>query len=235
MKNPKMAIAALFFLMTVGGASFPVSAEVIDKIIVVVNNEVITQGELDRMLVPLYQRYSSMYQGSELISRLDEARQAILSQIIEEKLILGEAKKLNIEVDEKDVAAKLEESQKRFGSRELFERALAEQRMTPRDLKNKLREQLMIRRLIDQKVGSKIIMTPVDVSEYYRKHMDEFVQPEEVKLWNILIRTKEGADPAKAAELAAQVQKQLKEGGDFASLAKANSEGPGAADGGLMG
>ena len=72
--------------------------------------------------------------------------------------------------------------------------------MTVKDLKAKYRDQLMVRKLIDQKVGAKVIITPVDVSEYYHKHADEFNQPEEVKVRCILIKEKEGLSAEKAAE-----------------------------------
>ena len=208
---------------------------VIDKIVVVVNNEVITQGEIDRVLTPIYYKLKAAYQGEDLIRKLDEVRQAILGQLIDEKLLLGEAKKRNIEIDEKEISAKMSDTQKRFGSREMFERALAEQRMTPKDLKAKYKEQMMTKRLVDEKVGSRVIITPVDVSEYYRQHADEFVQPEEVKVRNILIRPKEDLSPEKALELAEDIARKLKELADFAELARTYSDGPGALDGGLMG
>ncbi len=208
---------------------------VVDKIVVVVNNEVITQGEIDRMLMPVYYKFKTMYQGEDLMKKLDEARQSVLGQLIDEKLMLGEAKKAGIEVDEKEVSARISEIQKRFGSKEVFERALAEQRMTVKDLKAKYRDQIMTKKLVDQKVGARIFITPVDVSEYYRKNADEFAQPDEVKVRNILIRIKEGVSPEKALELAQDIHKKLKDGADFAELARTHSEGPGAADGGLMG
>jgi parvulin-like peptidyl-prolyl isomerase len=228
-------MAPVFALVSMLALSPALHGAVVDKIVVVVNNEVITQGEIDRVLAPVYQHFRTIYQGEELVRKLDEARQKIVGQLIEEKLLLGEAKKLNIEVEEKELSARMSEAQKRFGSKEAFERALAEQRMTTKDLKAKYRDQLMTRKLVDQKVGSRIIITPVDVSEYYRKHADEFAQPEEVKLRNILIRPKETLTPEQALELAQLISRRLKEGADFSDLARTYSDGPGAAEGGLMG
>lgn len=210
-------------------------AETLDKIIVVVNNEVITQGELDKMLAPAYQHYKMQLQGNELLRKLDETRQMILEQLIDEKLILSEARKKNVEIDEKEVAKKMEEAQGRFGSRELFEKALAEQRMTPKELKNRFRDQILTRKLIDEYVGSRIFITPVDVSEYYKKHPEEFTQPEEVSLRCILIKPSRERTLVQSAELAAKVREQIRSGTDFGDLARTYSEGPGASDGGMMG
>jgi parvulin-like peptidyl-prolyl isomerase len=230
------ALATLALLaLAVVCAAVQADGAVIDKIVVVVNNEVITQGEIDRLLQPIYQRFVAMYQGDELMRKLEEVRQMIIGQLIDEKLILGEARKQNIEVEEREVLAKMDDAQRRFGSKEMFDRALAEQRMTMKDLKAKFRDQLMSRKLVDQKVGSRIIITPVDVSEYYRAHAEEFSQPEEIKLRAILIRPKSGLDPEKALDLAQLISRQLREGADFAELARTYSDGPGATDGGMLG
>lgn len=232
MRAIRVLAVCLFAMLAVPSLLRP---ETLDKIMVVVNNEVITQGEIDKMLGPAYQHYKSMYQGDELIRKLDDTRQAILAQLIDEKLVLSEARKKSIEVDEKDVAKKMEEAQSRFGAKELFEKALAEQRLTPKELKNRFRDQLMARKLIDEHVGSRIIITPVDVSEYYKEHPEEFTQPEEVSIRCILIRATKDRTLAQSAELAARIREQLGNGADFGDLAKAYSEGPGASDGGMMG
>ncbi len=210
-------------------------AEVIDKIAIVVNNEVITQGEIDRLLAPIYEQYKPLYHGDELIQKLEEARQKIIEQLIEDKLMLSEAKKLNIEIDDRDVEGRLDETIKRFGPKERFEQALSEQHLTLKDLRSRFKEQLMTRRLIDQKIGSRIMVTPVEIQNYYDKHINEFVQPEEIKLWNILVKLKPGLNAEKASELAKEILKRLQTGEDFAGLAKIYSEGPNAVDGGLMG
>lgn len=232
MKRTLILLAILAFALS----QLPsVYGAVIDKIVVVVNNEVITQGEIDRMLQPAYQKFRTVYQGQMLMQKLEEIRQVIMGQLIEDKLILSEAKKENIEVDEKEVDAKVAEVQKRFGSREIFERALAEQRMTPKDLKAKYRDQLMTRKLVDKKVGARVFITPVEVSEYYRKHLDEFTEVGDIKIRNILIRPKDSVSPEKAREIAELIDRQLKDGADFAELARTYSDGPGASEGGMMG
>ena len=75
-----------------------VSKALIDKIKAVVNNEVITQGEIDRILYPIYLRYKEIYQNEELNQKLEEASSEILGQLIEDRLLLSESKKQGIEV-----------------------------------------------------------------------------------------------------------------------------------------
>lgn len=215
--------------------SSPSYCKVVDKIVVVVNNEIITQREVDRLLEPVYEQYRALYYGDELVKKMEEERGNVINQLIEDKLILSEAKKLNIEVEDKEVELRVDEIRKRFSSKEDFESALSEQGLTLKDLRTRYREHMMIRILIDHKVGSKITVSPPEVSDYYNKHSNEYIQPEEIRLRNILIRPKKDLEPAKALERAREILRRLKEGGDFAGLAKKYSEGPNAKEGGLMG
>ena len=216
-------------------SSGPLHAAIFDKIAVVVNDEVITDGEIEKAIEPLYEQYRTIYRGNELMKKLEEAKQRVVEQLIEERLILSQAKKLNIEVDEQEIDKKIADTQARFGSKEEFEKALRAQRISLKDLRARYKEQLISRRLVDEKVGAKITVTPIEASNYYNAHKEEFVLPEEIKLDNILISPAGSLGPQKAADLAKEIARRLKEGGDFAGLAKVYSEGPGASEGGSMG
>lgn len=208
-------------------------AEVVDKIEVIVNDEMITRREIDRLLAPVYERYSAMYDSEALLLKISEARQKIIEQMIEEKLIYSEAKKLNVNVDEKEIDEKIENTMKRAGGKTDFENMLALQQITLKELRARYKEQTMSRRLIEHKVGSKVTITPAEVSDYYASHIEQFAQPEELLVRNIMIRP--GEDPGRSANLANDISKRLSEGCDFGGLAKIYSEGPGAGEGGSMG
>lgn len=230
----KIILAQLILAMVLATAYFS-HCEVVDKIAIVVNDEIITESEITRALQPVYEKYKGLYTQDKLLAKLEEAKQKIIEQFIDDRLILSEAKKLKIEVEDKEVDKRIDDLVKRLGSKDAFERTLSEQRITIKDLKERYREQLMTRKLIDQKVGAKIVITPVDIANYYNKNTAEFSQPEEVKLKNILIRPDNERDQKKASELARDISNRLKEGCDFAGLAKVYSAGPGASEGGEMG
>lgn len=211
-------------------------AAVVDKIVVVVNNEIITQREVDIMLAPIYGQYRNMYKGEELIKMLEDVREKILKQLIEDRLIFSEAKKLNITIEEKEVDAKIDEMKNKVGSERELENMLNEQNLTLNELRARYKEKIMIRKLIDQKVGAKIIITPLEVKNYYNENKDSFMQPEEIRLRTILIKPrKEQGGEAGSLQLMRDIMKRLKEGCDFEGLAKEYSDAPGASEGGLMG
>jgi parvulin-like peptidyl-prolyl isomerase len=211
------------------------NAVVIDKIVVVVNGEAVTEREIDRILAPIYEQYRGLYFGDELIKKLEEVRTKVVEQLVEDRLILSEAKRLDVQIPEKDIDSRVKEVAKRFPSEAAMEAALAEQGLSLKELRKSYKEQMMVRRLIDGKIGITISISPVELKGYFEKHANEFVTSETARVYNILIRPKECLPEDKAKELVDDILKKLKEGGDFAALAKEFSEGPNAAEGGDMG
>ena len=190
-----MSIKNILFLFSVSALlmiSGPRMArgEVIDKVAIIVNDDIITDREIERQLMPIYEKYKMMYSGSKLVEKLEEARQKVAQQMIEDRLLYSEAKKQNIEIDERDIDSKVQEIVKGVGSKANFDRALLEQQLTVKDLKERYRQQFMIRKVVDHKVGAGVMVTPVEIENYYTKNLREFQQPERIKLKNILISIK---------------------------------------------
>ncbi len=211
------------------------AAELVDKVAIVVNDEIITDREIEQQLAPIYEKYKTIYNGPKLVEKLEEAKQKLAQQMIEDRLLYSEAKKQNIEIDEKDIDARIQDMVKKVGSKESFDRALMQQQIALKDLKERYRQQFMIRKLIDKKIGGGTVVTPLEIEAYYNKNSAEFQQPERVKVKNILVSVNKFPDPAKSLALAKDISKRLKEGCDFDGLAKLYSDGPAASEGGLMG
>ena len=72
--------------------------ELLDRIVAVVNDDVITQSELDRQLAPIYQSYKKQFKGADFFKQMAKARAQILNQMIEDKLVLHEAKEKEVRV-----------------------------------------------------------------------------------------------------------------------------------------
>jgi len=208
-------------------------ADVIDKIVAVINNEIITQREVDTILLPVYEQYRTIYSGQDLIKRLEEARQEVMQRLIEDKLILSEAKKAKVEISDAEIEDKVKDMRKRFTTQKELERALLEQNMTLKELRARYREQMMSRTFIMQQVGATITVTPVEIQEYYETHPEEFTVPAQIRMRNILIIPRPDFPSERAAVVAGDILKRLQNGEDFGQIARAVSKGPGAAEGGI--
>jgi parvulin-like peptidyl-prolyl isomerase len=231
----KITILVSFFIILFFNSYL--NAEIVDGIVAVVNNDVITQAELNAILVPIYSQYKSTYSDEELVKKIDEAKKSIIYQLIEDRLILQEAQKIGITVSDEEVDEKLTQIKSQFASNEEFRSALDSQGLTVNDLKEKYREQIMIQKMINREVRSRVSITPTEVALYYEKNKADFETPEQVKVLTIMIR-KEGDDPEASAESLKKikmVELKIAEGEDFSKLAREYSQDPSAVDGGDMG
>jgi peptidyl-prolyl cis-trans isomerase C len=98
---------------------------------------------------------------------------------------------------------------------------------------------MLVERLLETEIGSKITVTPEQVNEFYANNPDQFQQPERVRASHILFGVPEGADEAGrqlARTRAATVLKDLRAGKDFAEAARLHSQDDGSArNGGDLG
>ncbi len=149
-----------------------------DRIIATVNKDTITQSEADAFLNLIIMQLSQRYQGKHLQEKIDDEKKKLITQMIEEKIILQEAKRRHLEPRQDVLKKRIEQARKSYNSDADFEQALRLRGLTSKDLEKRMSEQMMVQQLIEQQVKSKIIVAPSQVTEYYGKHMADFLQPE---------------------------------------------------------
>jgi peptidyl-prolyl cis-trans isomerase SurA len=210
-------------------------ARIINQIIAVVNNEVITYEDVNQLLSVLYAQYVHAFEKEDLLDKMQEAKDNILKQMIEDKLILSRAKELNIRVSEDEVKEKLDYVKSAFPSEKEFYDMLSVQGITLMDLKDRYREQIMIKKLVNFEIRSKVDVLPSEISAYYTAHRQEFKRDEKNKVRHILIK----ADDDVSFELAKieirDIYDKITQGGDFSEAARQFSQGPNKETGGDMG
>jgi len=231
-----------FLIKTIAGAALIISVinsdapcVVIDKIVAVVNGEVITQREVAQYLFPLYEEYKKEYTGKNLEDKMLEAEDMVMNQLIQDKLILSEAKKAGIKAADDEIDERIQKLIKeRFASEEKFREMLAIQNASLSEMRETVRNEIIKSKIVREKVGWKVVITPSEVRQYYDQHITEFVEPEKIEVLNIMVRKKEGrTDEAK--ELIKKIKALLDGGDDFQEVAKKYSEGPNANGGGSLG
>lgn len=220
---------SLFFIFIFGSVSH---ATVISRVVAEVNGEIVTSQELDQMLRPLHAKYKTAYSGEELDKRLQDARKEAIGQLIERKLVLQEAKKKNIQVDEKDAEARLKQIRSKFDSEEEFYYALEKEGMTVDQLREDIHEQLLVRTLTRQQVAHSVIVRPKEISDYYHQNLSQYSEPEMVQVGQILIKKEKDRDSA--YQKIQEAKKKLNEGIPFETVAKEYSQGPYAKEGGNL-
>jgi len=210
-------------------------AATVDKILVIVNGETITQSEVDAAMAPAMSKLRKENDPAQLIDEVEARRKAVLNRMIEEKIILSEARKLEIEISDEEVEGKLGEVISRFKSEEAFNRVLIEANISIGDLKKKYTDQLMISKLVEGLVKAKIRITPSDIFNYYEVNKEKYRVTEKIRLKNILIKAQDDIADEQAQGLAQKVLGFLKAGEDFDELVLKYSKGPNADKGGDLG
>ena len=218
-----MRRATLTLALLIAGLSLAATA---DKIVAIVGRRVITQGDLQQQIF----LYTTQY-GIE-----DEAQltQDLLEQMIEGAVLLEEAKKETVAVAHKEVEQELtqviDRMKGRFPSEEEFEKKLQTEHLTLDELRNSyrdaIREQLIIRKLLEQKIRPKIKVSPLEVQKFYEQYKDSIhAEPEKVRLAHVLLSIRPSqATIERAEKRVAEVYQKLQEGQTFASLAKSYSD-----------
>jgi peptidyl-prolyl cis-trans isomerase SurA len=217
------------------------NGRVIEEIVARVNNEIITYSAYQKAEGELHQEVQQDCQGctqDHMNTMFEDRQKNLLRDQIDQSLLEQRAKDLGINV-EPDVIKRLDQVrlQNNFPSMEALQKAVEEQGLSWEDYKANFRNQLMTQEVIRREVGSRVDIGHDDVQKYYDAHKEEFVRPEQVVLADIFLST-EGKTPEQVQAIkkkADDLLARLKKGDDFGELAKRNSEGPTAHDGGDLG
>ncbi|MCF7869952.1 MAG: SurA N-terminal domain-containing protein [Candidatus Omnitrophica bacterium] len=143
-----------------------------NHIIAKVNNQIITSGDLEK--------YSQMIlnkNNKQILTTEDQVQEEALNRLIEDKLILEEAKKEGIEAPQSWLENKIEQLALAGSDREAFYDSLKEQGVTISYLKNRLSQQYLMKEIIDRKVKAEISVLPGKIEQFYKENRKEFQSP----------------------------------------------------------
>ncbi len=214
-------------------------AEVIEKIVAVVNGEIITLSELREISVPYLEKMKLKFSLDNNKEQIREIEKRILDQLIDEKLINQEADRLKIEITEKEVDVAIRDvMDKNKVSKDQFKQVLLEEGITFEKYRDQLKNQIKKMRLLDQEIKSKVQVAEKEIEEYYKEHIDSFNSPPEIRLQQILLMIPPKASEQEIDQIrkkAGEIEQKIREGGDFTAMVKLYSQDSSAAMGGDMG
>jgi len=184
----------LLFLFSAIFVSLFKNTYALDKIVAIVNNDIITQKDLDDFLNFMRVQLSNEYRGQALEEKVRSLKMDLLNKLIEDKLILEQAKKNEIKVDESRIKARLAEFKSHYPSEAVFQKELVKQGLVQSDLERKMREQLLMYYVVDMEVRRKVTVRPEEVTSFYQANIKDFMTPEERHLEVVILENQDLAN-----------------------------------------
>jgi peptidyl-prolyl cis-trans isomerase SurA len=229
----------LFLFCVVLSPALLCADTVVEEIIARVNNQIITRTAYQHEEEQLKQE-AQQQDPAHADQIVADGQKDVLRGLIDRQLLLDKGKELGITADT-DLIKRLDEMRKqmKLETMEDLEKAAQAQGVSFEDFKDNLRTEIITQQVIQREVGSHMNIGKDEEQRFYQQHKSELARNEAVRLSEILISTEQAGDDQQKIEAAkakaADVLKQVRAGGDFAEIAKKESQDPSAAQGGDLG
>ncbi|WP_223827210.1 peptidylprolyl isomerase [Undibacterium oligocarboniphilum] len=230
-----LASQAVFAQQSVVPSKSP-KAQLVNNIVAVVNDEIITRQELNERMASVERRLKA--QGTALPDRADLQKQ-LLERMIIDRAQLQLAKENGMRVDDVMLDRTLQRmAEQNKMSLQEFRNQIEREGTSYARFREEIRDDIMMQRIRDREVDSKIIITESEVDSYLAAEASAKAGKQEVNLSHILVRIPENATAEQIAlrrNRAEEVVQKLRSGGDFAKLAVTYSDSGEALKGGEIG
>jgi len=230
-----LSISVLFILL---GGSISLSLAVVDRVVAVVNQEIITLSEVEKLIAPLKQEIRAA-NPLEKRERIQEVSRQALDRLIEERLIDQEAKRSGVKVTSKEVDEALEEVRKRNNAtQEELDRALAKEGVTIEAFKKQIEKNILRMKLINANVKPETKAGEKELRNFYQANIEQYQANFMYRPSHILFTVPKGATPEEVREIrkkCEQVLEKIKKGEDFGEMALLYSQDISSKDRGDLG
>ena len=219
---------------------------VVEDAVVRVNDQIIDRSDYMRSQQQLL---DETRQSNLTAEELAERQKDMLRDMIDQQLLLSRGKELDINADA-EVIRQLDEIRKRnkldameekdctTATCTSLEKAVRDSGISYEDFKAGIKNSIITQKVIGQEVGQTLRLTTKQEQAYYDQHKQEYEQPEQVRLSEILVPTPDNATDAQVAQAKARAEDvvaKLKAGASFEEMAKQLSAGQTASTGGDLG
>lgn len=225
-------------MLVFSGFAFAEEGEIekIDRIIAVVDQDVITENELiDR----IQSVRSQLEKQDAKVPPADVLQKQILERLINDRLLLQYAAQTGVRVDDTHLDKTVERiAEQNKLSVPDFRAALEQEGISYRKFREDIRNEIIIARLREREVENRVTVTEAEVDNYLTTQSSQGEIQDEFEISHILIRTPEDGSPEELQpmrEKAEAALKRLNEGVDFSEVSASMSDAPNALEGGVLG
>ena len=225
----------------------PLTAEVIEQVLVRVNGDILTKGEFEQRQVAALRTRAELAnvtpENAELKKAISEVTPGLVLDAVDELLLVQRGKEKGLALGDEQFKSILDniKKQNNLEDEAKFQAALKQEGMSLPDLRRNLERQMLVSRIIQSEVADKVSINEDEARAYYEAHKQEFSTPSAITLREILIevptsdRGVNAAQDDEAKAKALSLRNRLLAGEPFARLAAEVSDAPSKANGGLIG
>jgi peptidyl-prolyl cis-trans isomerase SurA len=234
------AIAASVLQAAWVPANSAIGAEVVDRIVAVVNNDLISLSDLNNKLRPYLEKIKTMgYPPDKESQMIFKVREDVLNQLIDQKLTDQEIARYKITASEKEVDNAVERIKKANSlTDEGFRQALAKEGLTLEEYRKIAKENILRANLVNREIKAKVVITKEDIKAYYDSHPDQYGFEEKYHLANIMIKNPENPDSTVRLQIhqkMAEILQALNAGKSIDEVIQAFSDSTAKVQGGELG
>lgn len=213
------------------------AAVLLDRVVAVVNKEVITWSELYKMMENEAADQVRALKEEERLKIFKDSEAAFLEKLIDIKLQIQEARRLGLDVTTEEVTEAVENIKKKYSLTDnALEESLKKEGLSFEEYKKRLSEQIVISKVVSQQIRNKVVVSEEEVKKYMEANKESFTDGETFKIKQIFLgRPKDDADIKVIEDRASIIIQRLKAGEDFSILAEEYSEDPSGKLGGDLG
>ncbi|MDP6085223.1 MAG: peptidylprolyl isomerase [Nitrospinota bacterium] len=235
-----VGFGSLMAFAAAGGLRAPSArAVVIDRIVAVVNKDIITLSQVQEAGRGEFSQLQQRYNGRRLKREIERVQRKYLDLLITRRLRVNRAKEMELSFTDAEVDRALEDVKKRNNiSDSELEVLLKREGMTIPEYRERVGEEILLRKVMNIEVRSRVSVTPREIKAYYKSHRSEFLPPERIRAGHILFLApiNAGQDIERVKRTAAErVLRGIRKGAGFSEMAKRHSQDPSAARGGDLG
>jgi peptidyl-prolyl cis-trans isomerase SurA len=198
----------------------------LDRVVAVVNKEVITWSELYKMMEYDAAEQVKSLHTEERLKVFKESEAVYLEKLIDMKLQVQEAKRIGLDVGKEEVNEAIENIKKKYSLTGVaLEESLKKEGLTFEEYKERLSEQIVVGKIVNQQIRNKIVVSDEEVNKHIQSNKDRFDDSEAFRLRQIFFKKPRQDEEKKATEdRADMIMQRLRAGEDFSTLAGEFSE-----------
>lgn len=217
---------SVFALVGLAAVLSLAAGQVVEEIVAVVNDDVITLSQYKEQYDSTIQQMRAAFQGEEYEKQLAMLKKEMLNMMITDLLLMQQAKEKNLNVGEQlKAAVENIKKENNIASDDDLKRGLRQQGMDYDQWLRQLEDNMLKQGLIYSEVDRSIVLDDSEIVGYYKLHPQEFTEPEEYKIRAVYLSTEEKT-PAALEEMKKEIEGKVKAGEPFNILAKEYSDGP---------